>query len=344
MKHLFFLLTLPFVFSACITEDVLENTPEGNLESLWQILDQHYCFFDYKYEEYGLDWNEVHSRYKTRVKSTSKSEDLFDVCYEMIRELRDGHVNITAAHDVARYWDWFENYPENFSDSIQRNYLGKNYRISSGIKYTILDDNIGYVYCSSFDSSFGDGNLSEIFRYMAICDGIIIDVRNNSGGMLTSALDLAGCLTNEKIVGGYIVHKTGAGHSDFSSPATIYVEPATGVRWQKNVAILTNRRSYSATNSFVMFAKACPNVTTVGDKTGGGAGLPFTSELPNGWSIRLSASPMYDKNMEQTEMGIDPDVKVDISSEDYNKGIDTIIEAARKLLNEKTRSSLEISK
>ena len=28
--------------------------------------------------------------------------------------------------------------------------------------------------------------------------------------------------------------------------------------------------------------------------TGGGSGLPFSSELPNGWSVRFSASPMYE--------------------------------------------------
>ena len=33
------------------------------------------------------------------------------------------------------------------------------------------------------------------------------------------------------------------------------------------------------------------------------------------------------------EFGIEPDIHVDISSEDYNKGIDTIVERARQLIN-----------
>ena len=37
--------------------------------------------------------------------------------------------------------------------------------------------------------------------------------------------------------------------------------------------------------------------------------------------------------MNQIELGINPDIKVDISSEDYNRGVDTIIERARTLLN-----------
>ena len=72
-------------------------------------------------------------------------------------------------------------------------------------------------------------------------------------------------------------------------------------------------------------------MTIVGDVTGGGAGMPFTSELPNGWGIRFSACPMYDANMQLTEMGITPDIKVDISATDYARSVDTILETARQI-------------
>ena len=92
------------------------------------------------------------------------------------------------------------------------------------------------------------------------------------------------------------------------------------------------RDRYSATNDFVNSMNQFPNVTIVGDKTGGGSGLPFSSEIPNGWSIRFSASPMFDPNMNQLEFGIDPDVKVDMKSEDMQRGKDTIIETACEIL------------
>ena len=96
--------------------------------------------------------------------------------------------------------------------------------------------------------------------------------------------------------------------------------------------VLSNRRSYSATNDFVNSMKQLPHVTILGDKTGGGSGLPFSSELPNGWSIRFSASPMFDPEMNQLEFGIAPDRKVDMISEDMRKGKDTMIELACDLL------------
>lgn len=319
--------------TSCIREDSYNDDPTGNFEALWRIIDEQYCFLDYKAEEYGLDWDAVHEQYSKRVTQDMTTKGLFEVLGDMLGELRDGHVNLYATFDVARYWSWHEDFPANFSDSLQRKYLGKDYKIASSLKYKVLEDNVGYVYCGSFDSAIGNGNLSEMLQELALCNGIIVDVRNNSGGQLTLAERLAARFTNEKTLVGYISHKTGKGHGDFSTPEPLYLEPSDGVRWQKKVVVLTNRSSYSATNYFVNSMHQLPNVTLVGDRTGGGSGLPFSSELPNGWSVRFSASPMYDPEMNHLEFGIEPDIRVDISSDDYNKGVDTILERARQLIN-----------
>lgn len=326
------LLTLPF-FTTCITEDAPSDTPEGNFEALWKIIDTQYCFLDYKHQEYGLDWDEVYNIYKNRITPDMSDKNLFQVLSEMLEELRDGHVNLVARHETSQYREWYDSYPANFIDTIQRIYLGKDYVITSGLKYKILEDNIGYIHYESFSSAVGEGNLDEVLNELAICDGLILDVRNNGGGILTLSDRWAARFTNEKILTGYISYKTGTGHNDFSTPVAVYVEPATDrVRWQKPVTVLTNRRSYSSTNDFVNKMKQLPKTIIIGDKTGGGSGLPFTSELPNGWSVRFSASPMYDPEMNHIEFGINPDIKVDMTSADIQKGIDTIIETAREYL------------
>lgn len=325
---------LSCLLSACITEDVEADTNVGNFNSLWTALDEHYCFFDYKAEAYGLDWDSVRDVYAPQVSESLSSRQLFEVLGNMLSELRDGHVNLYSAFNTSRYGDWFDNYPMNYSDSLIHKYLGQtdDYMTSSGLDYRILDDNIGYIRCESFESGFGDGNLHEIMRGLALCDGLIVDVRSNGGGLVTAAQELASLFLNETTLCGYMSHKTGTGHSDFSTPEAINIDPFEGLRWQKKVCILTNRRTYSAANCFVMYLKGLEQVTVVGDTTGGGAGLPFNSELPNGWTFRFSACPMYDRDMTLTEMGIEPDVAVDITSADYNNGVDTIIETARKLL------------
>lgn len=328
---------LACLFGSCIREDVFDNTPEGNFETLWKIIDEQYCFLEYKQEEYGLNWNKVHADYKKRITAEMSPENLFEVLAEMVNELRDGHVNLSSSWQTSQYREWFDRYPRNFSDSIQSNYLKKDYIISSGMTYQILENNIGYIYIKSFSNGIGEGNLDQTLDRLKSCDGLIIDVRNNGGGNLTTAEKVAARFTNEKVLTGYISHKTGPEHQDFSQPKPVYLEPALDrVRWQKKVVVLTNRRSYSATNDFVNSMRQLPLVTIMGDRTGGGSGLPFTSEIPNGWSIRFSASPMYDPEMNQLEFGIDPDIKVDMSSEDYAKGKDTIIEEACRTLKKES--------
>ena len=322
--------------SSCIREEISGNSPHENFEALWNIIDEQYCFHEYKHNEYGLDWNEVHERYRKRISSKITYEGLFEVLSEMVNELRDGHVNLSSSLATSQYREWFDSYPRNFSDSIQSNYLGKDYTMSAGLTYKILENNIGYVYYSSFSNGVGEGNLNQTLNRLAICDGLIIDVRNNGGGLITTAEKLASHFTNQKVLTGYITHKTGKGHNDFSQPKPIYLEPSKGIRWQKKVVVLTNRRTFSAANDFVNQMNQLPNVKIIGDKTGGGSGLPFTSEIPIGWSIRFSASPIYDPQMNQLEFGIDPDIKVDMTSEDMAKGKDTIIETAIQELKKKS--------
>ena len=318
---------------SCVDTEERDDTATGNFEALWTILDEHYCFFDYKQKEYGLDWNDVYAKYKVRINNNMSTVQLFEVLCDMLGELRDGHVNLSSSMDYGRYWKWQENYPYNYSDSLIRQYLGTDYKIASGLRYRVLDDNIGYIRCASFESPIGEGNLDEVLSYLLLCRGLIIDIRGNGGGDLTTAERLAARFVEEKTLVGYMQHKTGAGHNDFSEMKEIFLEPSSNVRWHKKVCVLTNRSVYSAANSFAVWMHCLPNVTLVGDHTGGGSGMPMSNSLPNGWSVRYSACPMYDQNKHQTEFGIDPDVKVNLVNDiTIGSSRDDIIEAARQLL------------
>ena len=334
-KLLYFFLPLMAAWGllgACVDVEQYDNNPRGNFEALWRIIDEHYCFFDYKQQEYGLDWHAVYNKYAPQFDDQMTEEQTFEVLTNMLGELKDGHVNLYAPFDLGRDWSWKEDYPTHFSENVLKLYLGKDYKIAAGMKYRILNDNVAYLRCATFVNDFGAGNLDRILLYFAPCNGLIIDLRENGGGMVTSAEALAARFTNEEVLVGYMQHKTGPGHNDFSPRRQQILKPSKGLRWQKRVVVLTNRGVYSAANEFVKYMKCLPQVTIVGDRTGGGAGLPFSSELPNGWIVRFSACPMYDRDGKDTEFGIAPTHQVGMKPTDQARGKDTLIEYARKLL------------
>ncbi len=331
-KRLKLLLPLLLVLASCVEDPVsYPNTWQGNFDALWNTIDTRYCYLDYK----QVNWDSIKVVYQSKLSSVSDEFDFFDLMGEMLKELRDGHVNLYSDFDRSRYWNWFEDYPSNFQAELiySPRYLGSNYRISGGMRYGKIDGGrIGYIYYSDFSSTFTLTNLKFIFDYMSDCEGLILDVRDNGGGYLSSAETLASCFFDKKTLTGYMTHKLGDGHSDFSKPIAMYTDKSDSLNWTKPVMVLTNRLSFSATNAFVSQMKYAPNATIVGDRTGGGGGLPLSNELPNGWMVRFSAVPMYDAAMQHIEWGLDPDVKVDMRSTDAKAGFDTIIERAIALL------------
>ena len=336
-RNITFFLILNLLFTTCSVREEYSADPHTNFKALWKVIDEKYCFFDYK----KIDWDAIYKKYDAQISDTMNRFQLFDVLGRMLAELQDGHTNLITTFNISRFWNWHEDYPDNFNAVVHRKYMGTDYKIAGGLRYRILTDSVGrdsvgYVYYGDFSSAVGEAHLDEMFLYFKDCRAFIFDVRNNTGGSLTYTERIASRFITEKFVCGYIMHKTGPGHNDFSEPHPIKLTPSTRVRWLRPVAVLTNRSCYSATNDFICKMKQIPTVTIIGDKTGGGCGLPFHSELPNGWGVRFSSSPILDAQKKITEHGIDPDIKIDIKESDQLNNKDTIIEEAIKFLRTKT--------
>lgn len=317
---------------SCISFEDYSNDPQGNLDALWKIMDEHYCFFSEK----QVDWDEIYREYSARISPNMGNEALFYLLNDMLKELRDGHVNLNASFDVGRYDAWYYDSAANFNlKLIEKQYLGRDYSIASGLKYKVLESNIGYIYYESFSKAIGEGNLDYVIKRFEACHGIIIDIRDNGGGALTNVDILASRFTNEKVLTGYIRHKTGTGHNDFSEPYPRYIEPSTRLRFQKPVVVLTNRKCYSAANDFANTMKQLKNVRLIGSMTGGGGGFPLSSELPIGWSVRFSASPQLDPNKQSIEPGVAPHQYVCMTDKYLQTATsDSVIEAAIDYIKE----------
>lgn len=328
--RLVYLSTILLLLCNCNSDKfVRDYTPRANFEALWQIIDTKYCYLNEK----QIDWQNVKSLFEPKLRDVHTEYELFDLLAAMLDTLQDGHVNLYSSFDISRCRGWFSNYPANFSNDLiySDRYLGTNYRITGGMAYKrIADGRVGYIRYASFADAISSVGMRYIENQFKNCKGIIIDVRNNGGGRVDYAASLAACFFSSRTLTGYMRHKTGNGHNDFSAPEAVYTNPADAyVDWShRGVVVLCNRRSYSATNDFVARVQYAPHVLIIGGVTGGGGGMPLSSELPCGWMVRFSAIPMYNAAMQTTEFGIVPNVEVQLDSTDAANGYDTLIERA----------------
>jgi C-terminal processing protease CtpA/Prc len=117
-----------------------------------------------------------------------------------------------------------------------------------------------------------DIDLSEISKLLdenvITADGVVLDVRNNSGGSSDLAFQFAGKFIPEGVYtfGTFIKRKPEEGLESF--PATVQSKNRNPIR--KPLVILTSKETFSSCEQFVAAMKASTDCTVIGEDTGGG--------------------------------------------------------------------------
>ena len=324
------LLLLPV--SACnglFMDEQKTNDARNNFDLLWKIIDERYCFF----EEKEVEWKFMHDVYWRELVKSGGDEDpfspqLFHTMATMLEELRDGHICLDDGYISKTFTGWYTPYPENYEGSRISAYRNNHTLYLNNETFcSTLPESIGYLRCPSLSDKFNRDDLDKAMIRFERLKGVIIDVRNNGGGLVSEAYTLASRFAREKTHVGYVRYKTGKGHNDFSDYFARYVEPAGAHPFHGKVVVITNRKVYSAANLFVSIMNCLPQVITMGDCTGGGGGVPISAELYNGWTVKLSTNPVFDTRKQSVESGIQPDVSVALNTKNSQK--DDIIEAAK---------------
>ncbi len=329
MNKIFFYILgiLPlFATTSCIKDEMYleKGTNTQNFDLLWKVVDEGYCYFDYK----KINWDIIYKIYRPKVNDDLSKYEFFDICSDMLAELKDGHVALISDFNTGSYDDFYLDYKQNYNyNIIERSYLGKDNINANGLIAKNIRG-VGYIHYTSFMNIISSKNIYEALTQMGDIQGLIIDVRNNIGGTILMVDTLVTNFCTENVVGGYIRYKESQKHNDFSNFYENRFIAKENPLYNGNIVVLTNRLVYSAANYFVSAMTALDNVTIIGDRTGGGGGAPSTSELYNGWQVLFSKTPIYNRNKEHIEFGIEPDIKVDMNILDEIEGIDTIIEYA----------------
>jgi C-terminal processing protease CtpA/Prc len=313
MKRYKIILALAVIsFSSCekliFKKDKETLNPKENFEYLWNECDKKYSYFELK----KIDWNQIHDKYEKKIYDGMSQDSLFKVLGAMLRELKDDHTNLFS--DLNNSFYGTEQLGQDNYDSriLRDNYLPKEYYISGPFVHDfILNTNkeIGYVRFSGFTGEVDDKNLNFILERYKNTKGLILDLRENGGGLVNEVFKILSRFVEESTLLYYSKIKNGEGHNDFSEPQPAYIEPSKEIRYTNKVMVLVDRGTYSAGSMFALATKALPNMVLVGDLTGGGLGLPNGGQLPNGWTYRFSVTQALDLQLNNSyEQGVPPDI------------------------------------
>jgi hypothetical protein len=206
-------------------------------------------------------------------------------------------------------------------------------RWNSGfVKVERLPGNIGLLELHGFaDAKAGADTVAAAMNFLAGTDALIIDIRRNGGGtpqmvqLICSYLFPAEKPTHLNTMYSRRGDKTEEFWTLKDLPGKRYLD--------KDVYVLTSRRTFSAAEEFTYNLKNLKRATIVGETTGGGAhpggtvplGNHFAAFIPTGRAI----NPITKTNWEGT--GVTPDVEVDA-----DKALDAARELALKKLREKS--------
>ncbi len=331
-KHLQLLFILCTVFSvaACKKNIGVRNPgtqPVEVFDELWNFMDKHYALFPQK----QVDWRNTYNELRPQANNNLSDLELARLLNTMLLTLKDGHVNLITRSDTTTYTGFYTAYPANFNYRILiTGYLNNSFKTAGPVIYKVVTG-IGYMYLGSFGETISDKQLDDLFNDLKETKGLIVDVRNNTGGQGQNATNLFSRFLSEKKLVKYEVVKKDIGHSDFFDPIPFYISPAAAP-YLKPVALLTNRACFSACNDFVLYMSLLPNVQQVGDQTGGGGGNPYNYILANGWKLQYTGMYSLSPDKKSIELGIAPDFPVEISSQEEIEGRDPIIDRAIELL------------
>lgn len=197
--------------------------------------------------------------------------------------------------------------------------------VAPDVETKIADNNIGVITVSRFDTDTGSKvrSAAEDFKKRNV-HGVVLDLRGNGGGFLNAGVEVAGVWLNNEVAvsersGGKVVEELRTGRN--------------AVLGDMPTVVLINAGSASASEIVAGALRDHGKATLVGETTFGKGSVQELIDLSNGDSLKVTVARWYTpKGKNITKDGIAPDVKVELTSEDFNAGRDPQLDKALEKL------------
>ena len=177
--------------------------------------------------------------------------------------------------------------------------------LTNPITEELLESQIGYLEVSSFDKGTADEfkKKFEDLQKRGITS-LVIDLRNNGGGIVSEALEIAGYIANKGDTLLITVDKNNKEEYSKSKQNPIVNMP---------VVILVNENSASASEILAGALKDLNKATVVGTKTYGKGVIQQILTLSDGSGLKLTIEEYFTPNRNQiNKLGIEPDITINL--------------------------------
>ena len=198
-----------------------------------------------------------------------------------------------------------------YDDPLTFKLTRQKIRVAS-VRHEVLDQSIGYLRLSQFVDSTSDEASRAIDEMMAeaqemsggMLTGLILDLRNNPGGMLDSAVDISDLFLDD----GVIVSAQGR------TPESRFTRLAHrgDILDGASIAVLVNAGSASASEIVAGALQDHNRATVIGTRTFGKGLVQTVMPLSRGRAIKLTTSHYYTPSGDSINgIGVSPDVYVE---------------------------------
>lgn len=190
----------------------------------------------------------------------------------------------------------------------------------------MLEGNVAYIRLYSFSDNTAKDlrtNLRTLLKNNPV--GLILDLRYNGGGFLQSAVDVASEFIDGKLV---VVEEYGDGSREELTASR------RGIAKEIPLVVLVNEGSASASEIVAGAIQDYGRGQLVGTTTFGKGSVQLPVELKNNEGvIRVTiARWLTPKGRQINEVGLEPDVTVEITQADVDAGLDPQLDKAVELL------------
>ena len=200
------------------------------------------------------------------------------------------------------------------------------------VESKVLENNIGYIKFTSFDETTAEDFKTKYEELKkSKIKSLIIDLRNNGGGLVDQALKIADYMAEKDSVLLYEVDKKGNEEVKKSENNPIISEP---------VIILTNENTASASEILAGALKDLGKAKIVGTKTYGKGVIQQILSVKDGSGIKLTVEEYQTPNRNKiNKIGIEPDETVELPSDvesviNVPEEKDTQLQKAKEIANQ----------